>query len=75
MLLWWQTLVLIDRADVSFNPRKFYAFATPDGGVSIQWVDDVPQGWGILGRVLYVTLPFLPQYGKKKSGFLEEDED
>lgn len=70
-----QVLVLIERADKAFTPNKFFAFADPSGNVVIRWFDQVPAGYSILGRVLYATLPHLPQFGKKKSGWLEADED
>ena len=70
-----QALVLIDRADRAFQSNKFYAFSGPDNLVTIRWFDNVPSDHTILGRVLYVTLPFTKKMGKKKTGFLEADED
>lgn len=71
-----ETLVLIDRGEVHFNPRHFYAFEAPDGAVVIRYFNEMPQedGWQILGRVMYVTLPHIASTAKA-SGFLEEEED
>ena len=71
-----ETLVLIDRGQTYFNPRHFFAFAAPDGAVVIRYFNDLPQedGWQILGRVMYVTLPHVESTAKA-SGFLEEEDD
>jgi len=71
----YQTLVLIDRADRVFLPNKFYAWSGPDQVVKIRWFDNVPPDHAVLGRVMYVTLPASKKFAKKKTGFLEADED
>lgn len=70
-----EAMVLIDRADRYFEPTKFYAFAAPDGNVVIRWFDQVPEGWALLGKVHYVTLPYTEKSGTFKSGWMEVDDD
>jgi hypothetical protein len=68
-------MVLIDRGDRYFQSNKFYAFGAPDGSVVIRWYDQVPQGYTILGRVQYVTLPYRERSGSFKSGWMEIDDE
>ena len=72
-----ECIAVIDRSDVSFNSEKFFAFAAPDTGLAtICWQKQQPADWPILGRVVYVMIPFLSYMAKKKSGFAEDsDED
>ena len=69
-----EVLALVDRGDVEFDSSKFYAFGTPDGGVVVRWFDQVPEGHVVLGRMVYVTIPFLSSMAKGKSGFMEDDD-
>lgn len=71
-----EVLVLIDRASTLYNSRYFYAFEAPDGAVVIRYFSEIPEeeGWSILGKVMYVTLPHVESTAKA-SGFLEEEED
>lgn len=70
-----EAMVLIDRGDRYFQPSKFYAFAAPDDSVVIRWFDQVPEGWALLGKVHYVTMPWTAKTGTYKSGWMEVDED
>ena len=69
-----EVLILLDRADQEFESQKFFAFSAPDGSVVLRWFDDMPAGHSVLGRLVYVTIPFLSSMGGKKSGFLEDDD-
>lgn len=36
-----------------FDPRQFYAVADESGRVQIRWMDVLPAGWAVLGRLIY----------------------
>jgi hypothetical protein len=69
-----EVLVLIDRADRDFDADKFFAFADSEGGVVIRWFDGLPQGFSVLGKVVFVTIPYLASMNSKRSGFMEDDD-
>mmetsp|Transcript_10203 Transcript_10203/g.17297 ORF Transcript_10203/g.17297 Transcript_10203/m.17297 type:complete len:167 (+) Transcript_10203:206-706(+) len=69
-----EVLILIDRADTEFQTEKFYAFADSEGDVSVRWYDELPPGHSILGKVAYVSIPFLSSMEKGASGFAEDDD-
>jgi len=69
-----EVLALIDRADQEFTSDKFFAFQTPDGSVALRWFDELPPGHSVLGKLLYVTVPFLSSMQRSKSGFMEDDD-
>jgi len=69
-----EVLIAVDRADKEFDSQKFYAFAAPDGKVEVRWYDEVPAGYTILGKVVYITIPFLDSMQRKASGFMEDDD-
>ena len=75
-----EVLALIDRSDdavtdpLDVDPQAFYAFADEAGAVQIRWVEALPAGWRVLGRVLYTMLPNFKRIGKK-DGFAELDDD
>lgn len=70
-----EILLMVDRADRHFVPNAFFAFAEGDGSVTIRWQEQVEEDQAVLGRVVFVTVPFLPAMKKKASGFLEEEDD
>ncbi len=70
-----QALVLIDRGDRYFQSNKFYAFGAPDGSVVIRWFDQVPPEYTVVGRVQYVTVPYMERSGTYKSGWMELDDE
>jgi hypothetical protein len=70
-----EILLLIDRGDTAFTPSKIYVFRTPANTLSIRGCDSVPIGHSVLGRVVLCTLPFVPSMKKRKTGFMEEDEE
>jgi len=70
-----EAIVLVDRGDRFFQATKFYAFAAPDGSVVIRWFDQIPEGWALLGKVHYITLPWTEKTGRYKSGWMEVEED
>lgn len=70
-----EVLVLVDRGDRYFQSNKFYAWAAPDGQVVIRWFEQVPEGWTLLGKVHYVTVPWTEKSGTYKSGWMEVDDD
>jgi hypothetical protein len=75
-----EVLAMIDRSDDAVaNPgaldtQKFYAFGDEAGRVHIRWVDAIPPGWQVLGRLIYTQMPFV---GKVNTGdgFAEADDD
>ncbi len=69
-------LVLVDRAQKGFAERKFLVIDVPGQGLIIKAYNlksELPEGGEILGRVVYVQVPWLPCMQKKKSGFQEDD--
>jgi len=69
-----EVLVMLDRGETDFESDKFLAVAGPDGSVTIRWYDALPDGYSILGRVVYVTIPYLSSMATAKSGFAEDDD-
>ena len=76
-----EVLALIDRSDVAVSgdpldleDSAFYAFADESGAVTIRWVEALPAGWRVLGKLLYTILPNFKRIGKK-DGFAELDDD
>ena len=76
-----EVLALIDRSDVAVSgdpldleDSAFYAFADESGAVTIRWVEVLPAGWRVLGKLLYTILPNFKRIGKK-DGFAELDDD
>jgi hypothetical protein len=78
-----EVIALIDRGDAAtfgldaFDKDKFYAFADESGAVHIRWMDAVPPGWRILGRMLYTQMPFVkkPGAGSGEGGFAEMSDE
>ena len=70
-----ETLLLVDRAENEFESRKFFVYKSPEGELVVRWFDKLPAGWEPLGKVMLVTVPWLPAMGRKKTGFMEEDDD
>ena len=70
-----EVIALIDRSPVEeLDNMCFYAFADPSGAVSIRWMQALPEGWRMLGRLIYTQLPFVPKPGGE-SGFAETSDD
>lgn len=70
-------LAIVDRSKNSYAERKFLVLEIPGEGVVIRAFPteaDMPASATILGRVVFVQLPWLPCMKKKKSGFGEEDQ-
>ena len=70
-----EMIIVIDRADRRFNPDEFFIFRTPDDQLSIQWMDEVEDGYEVMGKVITSMSPFVPGMYKEKSGFAEDDDD
>mmetsp|Transcript_11849 Transcript_11849/g.36595 ORF Transcript_11849/g.36595 Transcript_11849/m.36595 type:complete len:152 (+) Transcript_11849:1352-1807(+) len=75
-----ECIALIDRSDeavedpAELDPRQFYALADDAGKVHIRWVESLPSGWRVLGRLLYTQLPNV-KAGKSQGGFAEMDDN
>lgn len=71
-------IVLVDRAETGFSERKFLVLDMPseDGLVISAFPErgDMPAGAEIVGRVVFVQIPWLPSMKPTKSGFMEADE-
>lgn len=70
-------LLLVDRAKTGFAERKFHVVDIPGEGVIIRGFEtrgEIPEGSEILGRVVFVQVPWLPCMKKKKSGFMEDEQ-
>lgn len=71
-----EVLALIDRGDAAtvdpscFDNQAFYAMSDESNVVHIRWIDQVPAGWRILGRLLYTQMPLVVKPGGN-SGFGE----
>ena len=74
-----EVLALIDRGDEAvsdaslLNPKRFYALSDDSGYVHIRWVETLPAGWSVLGRLLYTQLPNVKR-GNAGGGFAELDD-
>lgn len=75
-----EVLALIDRSDLAtidpaeFDSKTFYAFGDDTGRVHIRWMEAVPDGWRVLGRLLYTQMPLIQRPGSD-SGFAENDDE
>jgi len=75
-----EVLVVVDRSDPAmedpnyFDEKAFYVFEDDAGAVQIRWHDAVPEGWSILGKIIYVQMPSVKRPGRGK-GFAETDDD
>ena len=75
-----ETLALINRSDpavvdpAAMDPKRFYAYADPQGAIHIRWFETIPEGWTILGRLLYTQMPHVVRPGAGQ-GFAETSDD
>jgi hypothetical protein len=69
-----EVLAVIDRADQKFTNDNFFAFQTPDGSVALRWFESLPAGHTVLGKLVYITVPYLSSMQMPKSGFAEDDD-
>lgn len=75
-----EVIAIIDRSDIAtvdragFSSKDFYALADADGAVHIRWIQDLPAGWRVLGRLLYTQMPYVGRPGGT-SGFAEGNDD
>ena len=75
-----ETLALINRSDpavvdpAAMDPKRFYAYADPQGAIHIRWFETIPDGWTILGRLLYTQMPHVVRPGAGQ-GFAETSDD
>lgn len=75
-----EVVALINRSDkattdpAEFDERTFYAMADESGAVQIRWIDALPAGWRILGRLIYTQMPFVVKPNETK-GFAETSDD
>jgi len=71
-----EVLALIDRSDAAtvemdaFDNRAFYAFGDEHGQVHIRWMEALPDGWRVLGRMLYAQMPCV-KTSEGSDGFAE----
>ena len=62
-------LAIIDRSDpVVFDPsqhspQEFYALADENGVVHIRWIEALPAGWRVVGRLIYAQMPHVKKPG------------
>ena len=68
-----ECVVIVDRGDLKFDPDAFYLFKTAQGILDIGTTDKIPEGYGIMGRVILTVIPWTPGMEKASSGFLEEE--
>ena len=66
--------VAVSGDPLDLEDSAFYAFADESGAVTIRWVEALPPGWRVLGKLLYTILPNFKRIGKK-DGFAELDDD
>lgn len=75
-----EVIALIDRADTAtfdasaFDPQRFYAFADPEGNISIRWFAEIPAGHTIKGRLLFTQMPFVKR-ANAGGGFAEMSDE
>jgi len=75
-----EVLALVDRDDeavadpAAFQNSDFYAFADENDAVHIRWMQHIPPGWRIVGKLLYTQMPFVERPGAA-SGFAEMSDD
>ena len=75
-----EVLALIDRSDIAvvdaayFDPKTFYALADENNQLHIRWIEAVPAGWRVLGRLLFAQMPFVKRPGAG-SGFAEQGDE
>lgn len=72
-------IVLADRADTGFAERKFLVMEDTASNNELKigayaTFADMPKGMKIIGRVVMVQIPWLPEMKPTKTGFLEADE-
>ena len=74
-------LALIDRSDPTvfdpeaFSPQEFYALADEAGTVHIRWIEALPAGWRVVGRMLYAQMPHVKRAGEGGGGFAEYSDE
>eukprot|EP00634_Sargassococcus_sp_CCMP2135_P010804 CAMPEP_0198657810 /NCGR_PEP_ID=MMETSP1467-20131203/20015_1 /TAXON_ID=1462469 /ORGANISM="unid. sp., Strain CCMP2135" /LENGTH=232 /DNA_ID=CAMNT_0044394035 /DNA_START=4 /DNA_END=702 /DNA_ORIENTATION=+ len=71
-----EVLVVVDRGATAFSDRAFFAFADPAGGLVIRRFDGgaPPPGWSVLGKLVFVNLPFDPKTQARSGTWLEEND-
>ena len=75
-----EVVALINRSDGAtldpalFSPNNFYAFADETGAVHIRWIEAIPPGWRVIGKLIYTQLPFVKKPGAL-SGFAETSDE
>jgi len=74
-----ECLVVIDRAEVDYDERQFFAYADANSRVHIRRLSGgsgyaAPDGWTVLGRVIVVKLKYDPSTMAKKGTWMEEDD-
>lgn len=67
-----EVLVVVDREDRQFSPAQFFMFRSPYGAVQLGNLEDLEEGFEVLGRVALCILPFAEEM-KKSTGFLEDE--
>ena len=67
-----EVLALVDRGNVDFENDAFFVFARPDKTLELRWHAELPPGHTTLGRVVYITVPFLEGMNMGGSSFLED---
>jgi len=71
-----EVIALINRSDkavgnpAEFDKQVFYALADESGVVHIRWIDALPAGWRVLGRLILTQMPYVKQPGASQ-GFAE----
>jgi hypothetical protein len=71
----YEMLVVIDRKDKEFSREHFYLFKTPENNMLIQWCDNIPNRFEIVGKVAVCFTPYLKSMQPKRTGWLEDDEE
>jgi hypothetical protein len=69
-----ETLLVIDRGDQVFETGKFFLFLSPEQQLSVLYMDELLEGYKVVGKVIVCSVPFTESMRPKPTGFAEEDE-
>jgi hypothetical protein len=70
-----EVLLVVDRGDRELEVDQFYLLQASTGELTVLWVDELPEGYSVVGKVVEVAVPFSEGMRKKPTGFLEEDDE
>lgn len=67
-----EVLVVVDRDDVEFDERAFFAYADADGRIVMRRFESQTSDFSIVGKIILIQLPFDPSTQPKSGTWLEE---